>query len=216
MAEDGEIIIVSVAAKLRRVQFESRKSIREANEKAIEEAEGYVAHMKAKFDDSYNVTTKVVTGFPSDSINKLAEDTGADLIIISASGKSGLKKGNKGLMTAFGIIVIFLLVSAVFNYINLSTALTGKRSKEAATRMLLGKTKKEILRTNLAESFAFMFLCMCMAFLIAHLCIPLVNRLLNSPIPIEMKFSQGYIFMYLAIMGISAIFCAIAPARCYC
>ena len=92
MAEDGEIIIVSVAAKLRRVQFESRKSIREANEKAIEEAEGYVAHMKAKFDDSYNVTTKVVTGFPSESINKLAEDSGADLIIISASGKSGLKK----------------------------------------------------------------------------------------------------------------------------
>ena len=92
LAEDGEIIIVSVAAKLRRVQFESRKSIREANEKAIEEAEGYVAHMKAKFDDSYNVTTKVVTGFPSESINKLAEDTGADLIIISASGKSGLKK----------------------------------------------------------------------------------------------------------------------------
>ena len=29
LAEDGEIIIVSVAAKLRRVQFESRKSIRE-------------------------------------------------------------------------------------------------------------------------------------------------------------------------------------------
>ena len=85
LAEDG-------AAKLRRVQFESRKSIREANEKAIEEAEGYVAHMKAKFDDSYNVTTKVVTGFPSESINKLAEDAGADLIIISASGKSGLKK----------------------------------------------------------------------------------------------------------------------------
>ena len=90
--EDGEIIIISVAAKLRRVQFESRRSIREANEKAIEEAEGYVAKMKAKFDDSYNVTTKVVTGFPSEAINQLAEDVGADLIIISASGKSGLKK----------------------------------------------------------------------------------------------------------------------------
>ena len=167
-----------------------------------------IAALQKKVEDMYAETVDNNSDGECFSFTRLDKLYLAD----TNDGKSGLKKGNKGLMTAFGIIVIFLLVSAVFNYINLSTALTGKRSKETATRMLLGKTKKEILRTNLAESFGFMFLCMCMAFLIAHLCIPLVNRLLNSPIPIEMKFSQGYIFMYLAIMGISAIFCAIAPA----
>jgi nucleotide-binding universal stress UspA family protein len=34
----------------------------------------------------------VVTGFPAETINKVAEEEGADLIVISASGKSGIHR----------------------------------------------------------------------------------------------------------------------------
>ena len=127
-------------------------------------------------------------------------------------GYTGFKKGNAGLMTAFSIIVVFLLISAIFNYINLSTALAGRRSKEIATRMLLGENRSEVFRRNLLESFAFMAACMCLAFALAHLSLPHVNRLIDSPIPIRMEFSQGYIYMYILILGITALCCGIIPA----
>lgn len=127
-------------------------------------------------------------------------------------GFIGLKKGNKGLMTAFGIISVFLLISAVFNYINLSTALGGKRSKEIATRMLLGETRRKVFASTIIESFCFTAICMGLAFLIADLFLPTVNRLINSPIPIEMKFSHGYIYLYLLILGTTAVVCGLAPS----
>ena len=130
----------------------------------------------------------------------------------SNTGYDGLKKGNAGLMKAFTIIVIFLLISAIFNYINLSTALAGRRSKEIASRMLLGEDKKNVFMRNIYESLMFMGVCMCLGFLLAQLFIPGVNRLLNSPIPVEMKFSHGYIYMYLLTLGTTAVLCGLIPS----
>ena len=125
---------------------------------------------------------------------------------------TGFKKGNAGMMTAFSIIVVFLLISAIFNYINLSTALAGRRSKEIATRMLLGEDRREVFVRNILESLGFMAACMCFAFIIASLCLPYVNDLLNSPIPVRIRLSHGYIYMYMLILGVAALLCGIVPA----
>ena len=92
LAEDGEVIILSVATELRKTVFHRSKDIQKVNEESIEEAEEYVAAMAEAFDDSVNVRTKVVVGFPAESINEVAEEEGADLIIIASSGKSGLHR----------------------------------------------------------------------------------------------------------------------------
>ena len=127
-------------------------------------------------------------------------------------GYDGLKKGNAKLMTAFSIIVIFLLISAIFNYINLSTAISGKRTKETATRMLLGEGKRKVFIRHILESLAFMAVCMVAAFLIAYFCLPYVNRLIDSPIPIQLKFSQSYLLMYVLILGLTVLLCGVIPA----
>ncbi|AMK14675.1 universal stress protein [Methanobrevibacter olleyae] len=92
LAEDGEIIILSVAMELRKTAFQRSKDIDKANKEALKEANDNVKAMKEGFDDSVNVKTKVVVGFPAESINEVAEEEGCDLIIIASSGKSGLKK----------------------------------------------------------------------------------------------------------------------------
>ena len=127
-------------------------------------------------------------------------------------GYTGFKKGNAGLMTAFSIIVVFLLISAIFNYINLSTALAGRRNKEIATRRLLGESGVEVSVCNLYESLGFMLLCMVLAFIFAHISLPYVNMLLETPIPIEIRFSHGYVYMYLIVLGMTALLCGIIPA----
>ncbi|MBR5503529.1 MAG: universal stress protein [Methanobrevibacter sp.] len=92
LADDGEVIVLSVATELRKTAFQRSKDIDKVNMESIEEAEQYVKEMKDAFDDSINVRTKVVVGFPAESINQVAKEEGADLIIIASSGKSGLHR----------------------------------------------------------------------------------------------------------------------------
>ena len=92
LAEDGEVIILSVAGKLTSSAFQTRSKIKKVNEKLKREAEAAVENMAAKFDDSLNVKKMVLTGFPAETIKQVTEDESVDLIIISASGKSGIRR----------------------------------------------------------------------------------------------------------------------------
>lgn len=90
--EDGEIIILSVAPKLSTSAFQRRKDVNELNKTFFEEAKDAVENMENKFPENYNVTTMVRCGFPAETIISTAEEESVDLIVISASGKSGIHK----------------------------------------------------------------------------------------------------------------------------
>ena len=92
IADDGEVIVLSVAGRLTSSAFQSRKKVKKVNEKLKKDAQKYVDHMAAKFDDTVKVKKMVLTGFPAETIKKVSEDEGVDLIIISSSGKSGIHK----------------------------------------------------------------------------------------------------------------------------
>lgn len=99
LAEGGEIIVLSVAGKLTSSAFQSRSNVKKVNRGLYKEAEDSVEHMMSHFDESVNVRGMVVVGFPADTIIEVAEKEKADLIIISASGKSGLHRFILGSVT---------------------------------------------------------------------------------------------------------------------
>ena len=127
-------------------------------------------------------------------------------------GHTGFKKGNPDLMYAFSIIVVFLLVSAVFNYINLSSALGGKRVKEMAGRMIHGESRNGIFVRNIKESAVFVTICTTAALLIAYACLPSVNRLIESPIVIKLGFCEGNVIFYLMVIMMTSVICGAVPA----
>lgn len=92
VADDGEIIVLSVAGKIPTSAFQRRKNVKAVNDGMLQEAEEAVEYMASKFDDSYNVREMVKIGFPAETINDVAEKENVDLIIISASGKSGIHR----------------------------------------------------------------------------------------------------------------------------
>jgi nucleotide-binding universal stress UspA family protein len=92
IADDGEIIILSVAGKLTSSAFQRRKNIRKVNEVLKKEAETAVENMEKLFDSSLNVKTMVRVGFAAEVIIDVAKEENVDLIVISASGKSGLHR----------------------------------------------------------------------------------------------------------------------------
>ena len=66
-----------------------------------------------------------------------------DEAFFATGSSNGLtRQGNAQMLRLLTVVVLLLLLSAVFNYVNLSLALTGKRAKEMATRRLLGADKK--------------------------------------------------------------------------
>ena len=75
-----------------------------------------------------------------------------------------------------------LLLSALFNYINLTVALTGKRMKEMATRRLLGDSTQAVMGRYIAEALLFTLGCFGVGLAVAWLCVPFFNRMLSTEI----------------------------------
>ena len=132
-----------------------------------------------------------------------------------------LKYGNKQMIHLLTIVVLLLLLSAVFNYINLSFALSGKRAKEMATRRLLGEDRSGIIWKNIGEAVAFTAVCFAVGLLLAYLLVPTVNALLSTKdaivsvdteVKLNLLMTPGYIIVY--ILGILAlgVLCGLIPA----
>lgn len=85
---------------------------------------------------------------------------GASMIPLSdayfSSVRGGVvRKGDRNMVVALGLMALVLLISAVFNYINLTLAQVGKRAKETATRRLLGDTIPMVVVRHFAEAIVF-------------------------------------------------------------
>ena len=166
---------------------------------------GEIRRKMNQINDSYLIREE-------DKGMELYDLTRLDKLYFSDSNQgNGTKRGNATMMLAFSIIAIFLLISAIFNYINLSTALAGKRSKEMATRMLLGDSRPKVMGIYIKESLLMTFVCICLAFLIAQACLPYINRLIDSPVPVTISFSPSQMILYLLIMIVTGLSCGMIP-----
>ena len=128
-----------------------------------------------------------------------------------------LNKGNLSMLRILTVVVLLLLLSAIFNYVNLNMALVGKRAKEMATRRLLGAQQKEILGKYIAESILFTAVAFGIALLIAWACVPMMNRLLASNEPgqdVGLRFllSPGYLESYAAAILLLGTLSGLIPA----
>ena len=91
-----------------------------------------------------------------------------DKLYFSKLGVYGpLRHGDRNVVEILLAVALVLLVSAIFNYINLTVAQTGKRAKEMATRRLLGESSGSIVLRYLAESFLFTTGCLVLGGLVA-------------------------------------------------
>ena len=90
--------------------------------------------------------------------------------------------GNKQTVYILSFIALFLLVLAVVNFMNLSTAQSLKRAKEVGIRKTLGSNKSALVRQFLTESSLLTFISLFFSLLLAFLLIPLFNQLSGKTI----------------------------------
>ena len=109
--------------------------------------------------------------------------------------------------------VLLLLVSAVFNYINLNMALSAKRAREMATRRLIGASQTSVFGRRILESLLFTLVCFAVSVLLAIWWAPVVNHLLNDPdIAIRIQFTPKYIAIFIGLVLLVGFLAGLLPA----
>ena len=131
------------------------------------------------------------------------EDSGLvryDELWYSPANNQSLKSGSRFYTRIILLITIILLVSAIFNYINLCVSMTGKRAKEMATRRVLGASEESLFRDRILESVLFTTACFLLAVLLAEALTPWFNRIIGGNVPVRIRYSPGWLGVYAAFI----------------
>lgn len=137
-----------------------------------------------------------------------------DIFFTPESGSSPqFNKGDLNTLRTLILVGILLLISAVFNYINLNTALASRRAKEMASRRLLGASRGEIIGKYLGESLVFTTVCFGCALLVAMALAPLLDSLLNNPyITVRVVFNPVTVACFIMLIAAVGTLAGIVPA----
>ncbi len=122
------------------------------------------------------------------------------------------KHGNATLVYVLMAIGILLLTSALFNYINLSVALTGKRSKEMAIRSTLGESESRIRCRYISEAVLFVAVCMALGWMMAKALEPVFNRYVAGEVGLEVSGSPQYLLAYAVLTVLMGLVSGLIPA----
>lgn len=134
------------------------------------------------------------------------------------SGKESydmIRVGDKKTVEILLIVALVLLVSAIFNYINLTVAQAGKRAKEMATRRLMGESQAGILWRYICESFLFTVGCFVLGCVLAFCLRPMMNELLSTDILLYADWtSAAFAIVLICIISlISGLLPALISSR---
>ncbi|MBL6447910.1 ABC transporter permease [Fulvivirga sp. 29W222] len=94
------------------------------------------------------------------------------------------------------LVAFFILVTACINFINLSTAIAVKRSKEVGVRKVLGSTRKQLVRQFMGETFFIVFLSIMFSLGLAELLLIYINPFLEIDLSINW-FTDGKVELFL-------------------
>jgi ABC-type antimicrobial peptide transport system permease subunit len=84
----------------------------------------------------------------------------------------------------FGFIGLFVLLLACVNFMNMSTARSGRRAKEVGIRKAVGSLRVQLISQFLGESMLICCISLALALLIAQISLPAFNNIANKSIAI--------------------------------
>ena len=159
--------------------------------------------------------TLVARAFDAFGARNFLDDSGLiryDEIWFSSANNQSLRRGNPLFTGIILLVTIILLMSAIFNYINLNVALSSKRAKEMATRKILGAGEKSLIGGYLLESFVFTACCFLLAVLLAEACTPWFNRIIGAVVPVRVLYTPGWLAIYVLFVVLLSVIQGLLPA----
>ncbi len=107
----------------------------------------------------------------------------------------------------FSAVAFFILLIACINFINLSTARSGGRSKEVGVRKVLGSLRGDLIRQFMVESFLISIFSLALALVLANLVLPFFNDLAGKQfLSSDLLTAENIVWLaaLLAVVGLVA------------
>ncbi len=120
--------------------------------------------------------------------------------------------GNKTTVMLLGGMCFLLLLFAILNYVNMTTALSGFRAKEMATRRLIGATKGGIFLKMIVESTIICAAAMTIAVLLGEAISPAASKVLNYDISIFEAISPVSVLVCVMFTVLVGVIAGLVPA----
>jgi putative ABC transport system permease protein len=109
--------------------------------------------------------------------------------------------GRIQLIWLFGTIGLFVLLLACINFMNLSTARSGKRSREVGIRKTMGSLRAQLITQFLGESVTLATLSLVLALLLVQFSLPVFNSLSDKSITIPWQNPM----LWLIVLGFTFV-----------
>jgi len=115
-------------------------------------------------------------------------------------------------ITIFSIIAVFILVVACVNFVNLSTARSGRRAKEVGLRKVVGAYRSDLIKQFFGESVLIAGISLLFSFGLVYLLLPAFNKLADKQLRLEFAGNSGLIFGLIGIAVLTAALSGSYPA----
>ncbi len=143
-------------------------------------------------------------------VSQLAPLTSFHFIENSFSGMQFVK-GDKRAVYNFSLLGFLILVVACINYVNLTTARAGKRSKEVGIKKIVGAEKSNLFLQFITESTLTGTIALLMALVVVKLSLPLFSQFTGTNFLSVLSSPQLWILL-AAILLVSVALSGIYPA----
>ena len=109
-------------------------------------------------------------------------------------------EGDIKYVVIFSLIAIFILLNACINFMNLTTARSGRRAKEIGMRKVVGASRRQLIRQFFGESILLAFISLIIAVGLVYLLSPAFSQLSGKLMSFSM-LAQGRVI--LGLLGIT-------------
>jgi len=180
------------------------------------DVKGLGAKMMTALFDKYLVPAFRQDGMDAKSIEQVKHAIHLELqpvsdIYLASDIDDNSLHGDIRIVWLFGAIAVFILVLAMINFINLSTARSANRAKEVGIRKAVGSLRQSLVNQFLSESILFSLISFVIGIAIASLFLPEFNQLAGKTLSIP--WQNGWFIPVIIVMAlITGVIAGFYPA----
>ncbi len=125
---------------------------------------------------------------------------------------SMLAHGNLGLLEILSGIGFLVLILAIVNYINLSTAAYKYRIKEIGIKKCIGAHRRSLILQFLGESLILCFIAAIQGLIVARMFLPFFNQFIDKPQQIQIFTNPQVLIMFIIFILFLGVASGLYPA----
>ncbi len=121
-------------------------------------------------------------------------------------------KGDMGQVRVFAVIALLVLAMACFNYVNIATARSLRRTKEVGVRKSIGARKDQLRTQFLTESFLLVIISFIVSAGLAMITLPYFNQITGIDITLTWEMILAIMPYLLLTVAVVTVFAGFYPA----